>query len=205
MKRLSEAKNSNSFEMVSIDDHATSPTTPQALLSPHRQQAEQSRFSLSPRGRLVALAGYLMVCRQKLPLLATVPHDSHITTQLSFFFCGNLTHRQKISGLSSLYFCLVQAGLDKIEVCESIAGCLFYSTQGWPALGEQSVDLLVMSYISGTISVIGGLLGTFGIYAAYKVNQKIAITSHLGYPFFLSIAIILLVDGHTYLSMCTNL
>ncbi|KAG0031223.1 hypothetical protein BGZ82_007085 [Podila clonocystis] len=74
--------------------------------------------------------------------------------------------------MSSLYFCLVQAGLDKIEICESIAGCLFYSTQGWPALGEQSVDLLAMSYISGTISVIGGLLGTFGIYAAFKESSS---------------------------------
>ncbi|KAF9305403.1 hypothetical protein BGZ74_010362 [Mortierella antarctica] len=137
MKRLSETKNSNSFEMVSIDDNAPSPTTPQALLSPHRQQREQSCIFMSPRGRLVALAGYLM-----------------------------------ISGMSSLYFCLVQAGLDKIEICESIAGCLFYSTQGWPALGEQSVDLLVMSYISGTISVMGGLLGTFGIYAAYKESSS---------------------------------
>lgn len=89
--------------------------------------------------------------------------------------------------MSSLYFCLVQAGLDKIEICESIAGCLFYSTQGWPALGEQSVDLLVMSYISGTISVIGGLLGTFGIYAAYKVQEQKNCDIPLGFPFFLSI------------------
>lgn len=46
---------------------------------------------------------------------------------------------------------------------------MFYSSQGWPALGEQTVDLLVMSYVSGTISVLGGVLGAFGIYAAFKV------------------------------------
>lgn len=95
MKRLSEAKNSNSFEMVSIDDNATSPTTPQALLSPYRQQEEQSCFSLSPRGRLVALAGYLMVCRQKQLLLATVHHDSEIATQLSFSFFVETQHTTK--------------------------------------------------------------------------------------------------------------
>ena len=47
---------------------------------------------------------------------------------------------------------------------------MFYSSQGWPALGEQTVDLLVMSYVSGTISVLGGVLGAFGIYAAFKVK-----------------------------------
>lgn len=50
---------------------------------------------------------------------------------------------------------------------------MFYSSQGWPALGEQTVDLFVMSYLSGTISVLGGILGAFGIYAAYKVFLSI--------------------------------
>lgn len=61
--------------------------------------------------------------------------------------------------------------MDKIQICDSIANCLLFSTQGWPAMGEQSIDLLVMSYISGTISVVGGILGAFGILAAYKVNH----------------------------------
>jgi hypothetical protein len=59
--------------------------------------------------------------------------------------------------------------MDSIQICDSIANCLLFSTQGWPAMGEQSIDLLVMSYISGIISVVGGILGAFGILAAYKV------------------------------------
>ncbi|KAG0347615.1 hypothetical protein BG004_007376 [Podila humilis] len=137
MKRISEAKNSNSFEMVSIDDSVHSPTTPDALLPSQRQRQSQGCFYLSPRARLVALALYLMT-----------------------------------SGMSSLYFCLVQAGLERLEICESITGCLLYSAQGWPALGEQSIDLVVMSFISGSISVTGGILGTFGIYAAYKESSS---------------------------------
>lgn len=61
--------------------------------------------------------------------------------------------------------------MDSIQICDSIANCLLFSTQGWPAMGEQSIDLLVMSYISGIISVVGGILGVFGILAAYKVNH----------------------------------
>ncbi|KAF9094655.1 hypothetical protein BGX23_001824 [Mortierella sp. AD031] len=38
-------------------------------------------------------------------------------------------------------------------------------------MGEQSIDLLVMSYISGVVSVVGGILGAFGIYAAYKESS----------------------------------
>ncbi|KAF9106724.1 hypothetical protein BGX27_009039 [Mortierella sp. AM989] len=61
-----------------------------------------------------------------------------------------------------------ESGIENIAVCDSVPNCLFYSTQGWPAMGEQTVDLLVMSYASGSISVVGGILGAFGIYAAYK-------------------------------------
>ncbi|KAF9153410.1 hypothetical protein BGX20_004936, partial [Mortierella sp. AD010] len=125
-----ETKNSNSFEVVSIDDRTHVETlTGVEKTSPR----DLGYWSISPKGRLIALAAYLL-----------------------------------ISGVSSLYFCLVQAGTDNIKLCDNVASCLFYSTQGWPAMGEQTIDLLVMSYISGTISVVGGVLGAFGIYAAYK-------------------------------------
>ncbi|KAF9904792.1 hypothetical protein EC991_002296, partial [Linnemannia zychae] len=132
MKALADSKNSNSFELVSIDDHSQLDTSTSGQTHPPVPKP-QSCYSISPRGRLVALAGYLL-----------------------------------IAGLSSLYFCLVQAGMESIQICDSIANCLFFSTQGWPALGEQSMDLLAMSYISGIVSVIGGILGAFGILAAYK-------------------------------------
>ncbi|KAF9429885.1 hypothetical protein BGZ94_009074 [Podila epigama] len=133
-----ESKHSNSFEVVSIDDNDP-PSAAPASPNP-RNQRSKSCFTLSPRSRLVVLAGYLMA-----------------------------------SGLSSLYFCLVQAGLNRIEICPSVTGCLLYSVQGWPALGQQSMDLLVMSYISGFVSVMGGLLGTLGIYAAYKVHYAVSL------------------------------
>lgn len=66
--------------------------------------------------------------------------------------------------------------MESIEICYSFGSCLFYSTQGWPALGQQSIDLVVMSYISGTVSVFGGTLGAFGMYAAYKVRNMISLS-----------------------------
>ncbi|KAF9977442.1 hypothetical protein BGZ75_010319 [Mortierella antarctica] len=62
--------------------------------------------------------------------------------------------------------------MESIEICYSFGSCLFYSTQGWPALGQQSIDLVVMSYISGTVSLLGGTLGAFGMYAAYKESSS---------------------------------
>ncbi|KAF8936518.1 hypothetical protein BGZ47_009459 [Haplosporangium gracile] len=136
MKTLSDSKNSNSFELVSIDDHSQLDASTSEPTHPPPSSKPQGCCSISPRGRLIALAGYLL-----------------------------------IAGLSSLYFCLVQAGMDSIQICDSIANCLLFSTQGWPAMGEQSIDLLVMSYISGTISVVGGILGAIGIFAAYKESS----------------------------------
>ncbi|KAG0277435.1 hypothetical protein BGZ95_005949 [Linnemannia exigua] len=136
MKTLSDPKNSNSFELVSIDDHSQLDASTSEQTNPPPPPKPQGCSSITPRGRLVALAGYLL-----------------------------------IAGLSSLYFCLVQAGMDSIHICDSIANCLLFSTQGWPALGEQSIDLLAMSYISGIVSVIGGILGAFGICAAYKESS----------------------------------
>ncbi|KAF9360330.1 hypothetical protein BGX26_009800 [Mortierella sp. AD094] len=131
---MTETKNSNSFEVVSIDDR----THVEASTGVDRTSLRDlGCWNLSPKDRLVALAAYLL-----------------------------------ISGASSLYFCLVQAGMESIKLCETVASCLFYSTQGWPAMGEQTIDLLVMSYISGSISVVGGVLGAFGIYAAYKESAS---------------------------------
>ncbi|KAF9394565.1 hypothetical protein BGX21_010337 [Mortierella sp. AD011] len=116
-----ETKNSNSFEVVSIDDRTHVETlTGVEKTSPR----DLGYWSISPKGRLIALAAYLL------------------------------------------------AGTDNIKLCDNVASCLFYSTQGWPAMGEQTIDLLVMSYISGTISVVGGVLGAFGIYAAYKESAS---------------------------------
>ncbi|KAF9940279.1 hypothetical protein BGZ67_008046 [Mortierella alpina] len=143
MKTLAETKNSASFELVSIDDRATIATpaaparTSSETITAAPPKEKKDFFHISPRGRLVALAGYLL-----------------------------------INGLSSLYFCLVQAGMESIEICYSFGSCLFYSTQGWPALGQQSIDLVVMSYISGTVSLLGGTLGAFGMYAAYKESSS---------------------------------
>ncbi|KAF9933146.1 hypothetical protein FBU30_006470 [Linnemannia zychae] len=145
MGTLSESKNSNSFELVSIDDHSQSDASTSESTQPSSPKP-QSCYSITPRGRLVALASYLLV-----------------PTSISSIV--------EIAGLSSLYFCLVQAGMDSIQLCDSIADCLLFSTQGWPAMGEQSIDLLVMSYISGTVSFIGGILGAFGIYAACKESS----------------------------------
>ncbi|KAF9203132.1 hypothetical protein BGZ49_006747 [Haplosporangium sp. Z 27] len=39
-------------------------------------------------------------------------------------------------------------------------------------MGAQTIDLLVMSYVSGTISTAVGVLGAFGIYAAYKESAS---------------------------------
>ncbi|KAF9153095.1 hypothetical protein BG015_004076 [Linnemannia schmuckeri] len=136
MKTLSDSKNSNSFELVSIVDHSQLDASTSEPPHPPPSSKPQGCCSISPRGRLTALASYLL-----------------------------------IAGLSSLYFCLVQAGMDSIHICDSIANCLLFSTQGWPAMGDQSVDLLAMSYISGTISVVGGILGAFGIFAAYKESS----------------------------------
>ncbi|KAF9435502.1 hypothetical protein BGZ76_006161 [Entomortierella beljakovae] len=133
MKSMTEPKNSSSFEVVSIDGQGNHEPNIQTSSPNSTSTKAQGCMNLSPRGRLIALAAYLM-----------------------------------ISGASSLYFSLIQASMRSIDLCETVAGCLFYSTQGWPALGQQTIDLFVMSYISGIVSVIGGILGAFGIYAAYK-------------------------------------
>ncbi|KAI8603510.1 hypothetical protein EDD21DRAFT_368899 [Dissophora ornata] len=136
MKSMTEPKNSSSFEVVLIDDHHSGSNNSRPVAPEVERTLLSNRHGwiyLSPRGRLQALACYLL-----------------------------------ISGLLSLYFCLVQAGMETIKLCGSVASCFLYSTQGWPALGEQSVDLLVVSYFSGGVSVLGGILGAFGLYASYK-------------------------------------
>jgi len=66
--------------------------------------------------------------------------------------------------------------MDSMELCDSVASCVLFATQGWPALGGNSVDLVVMSYISGCVSLLGGILGAYGLLAAYKVTKKDLLT-----------------------------
>ncbi|KAF9972518.1 hypothetical protein BGZ73_004338 [Actinomortierella ambigua] len=93
--------------------------------------------SMNGRGRLLFLAGYLL-----------------------------------ISASASLYFSLVQAGLGQLEFCHSIASCFINSSQGWPALGQGSLDILIMSYMSGIVSVLGGLLGCLALWGAIRKSAS---------------------------------
>ncbi|KAG0251052.1 hypothetical protein BG011_007882 [Mortierella polycephala] len=133
MRTLADTKNSSSFEVVTIDDHA--PAQSQAPKSPLPSRVK-ARFNISPRSRLVAVALY-----------------------------------QLINGLLSLYFCLIRTSTETIELCDSVMDCLFYSFQGWPALGLETMDLRDMSYVCGIVSLFGGVIGVFGIYSLYKESS----------------------------------
>ncbi|KAI1311053.1 hypothetical protein EDD11_003560 [Mortierella claussenii] len=167
------SKQPDSFHVVSIDDnhhqHHVQTTEsqlglPSSIVNPlEAKEASQASSSSTPPRTTPA---YVHRPLLKLPEGDTFMQLSPRGRLLA------LSIYLLITGLSSLYFCLVQAGMDKIELCDSIASCLFYSTQGWPAMGEQSKDLVLMSYLSGTISVLGGILGAFGIFAAYKESAS---------------------------------
>ncbi|KAF9160019.1 hypothetical protein DFQ26_005968 [Actinomortierella ambigua] len=77
-----------------------------------------------------------------------------------------------ISASASLYFSLVQAGLGQLDYCHSIASCFINSSQGWPAMGQGSMDLVIMSYMSGLVSVLGGLLGFLALWGAIKKSAS---------------------------------
>ncbi|KAG0221953.1 hypothetical protein BGX31_009434 [Mortierella sp. GBA43] len=136
-------KKSNSFEVVPIDDQ-------QQRQQQHQQQEKQAHHVIS----------------------APEPEPLAPPAQSSWFSPrGRLVFLAAyllINGVASLYFCLVQSSMHSVELCDSITSCLFYSSQGWPALGGQSKDLVVMSYISGSVSLLGGVLGIYGLLAAYK-------------------------------------
>ncbi|KAI8352999.1 hypothetical protein B0O80DRAFT_452858 [Mortierella sp. GBAus27b] len=140
-------KKSNSFEVVPIDDQ-------QQRQQQHQQQEKQAHHVIS----------------------APEPEPLAPPAQSSWFSPrGRLVFLAAyllINGVASLYFCLVQSSMHSVELCDSITSCLFYSSQGWPALGGQSKDLVVMSYISGSVSLLGGVLGIYGLLAAYKQSSS---------------------------------
>ncbi|KAG0258650.1 hypothetical protein DFQ27_004526 [Actinomortierella ambigua] len=82
------------------------------------------------------------------------------------------SHSNGISASASLYFSLVQAGLGQLDYCHSIASCFINSSQGWPAMGQGSMDLVIMSYMSGLVSVLGGLLGFLALWGAIKKSAS---------------------------------
>ncbi|KAG0221960.1 hypothetical protein BGW41_006285 [Actinomortierella wolfii] len=109
------------------------------------------------------------------------PSSSSKKSCLRSCFSGSLDGRGRlivlatyllISASASLYFSLVQAGLGQLDYCHSIASCFINSSQGWPAMGQGSLDLVTMSYISGTISVMGGLLGCLAMWGAVKKSAS---------------------------------
>lgn len=95
LRDLDDSKHSNSFELVAIDDHygagsssrsPPSPLPPQLSPITHNKKSSfWSAFSLTPRGRLFALASYLLVnshSPHSAPLLQSTMTRQHIRSRL---------------------------------------------------------------------------------------------------------------------------